>query len=87
VVQLPPKEDVLKAASLLLQLSFLEKPGTVVLVSPKAWELRERENTDSASIAASQRWKRAENMTARLERRRLKSWRPTDKPGLCRKKC
>jgi hypothetical protein len=45
VVQLPLKEDVLEAAGLLLQLSLLEKPGMVVLVSPKAWELREKIQT------------------------------------------
>ena len=45
VVQLPPKTDVLEAASLLIMLSMLEKPGVVVLVSPKAWELKEKIQT------------------------------------------
>lgn len=45
VVQLPPKPDVLEAASLLIMLSMLEKPGVVVLVSPKAWELKEKIQT------------------------------------------
>jgi hypothetical protein len=45
VVQLPPRKDVLEAAGLLLQLSMIEKPGTVVLVSPKALEFKEKIQT------------------------------------------
>jgi hypothetical protein len=45
MVRLPPKSDVLEAANLLIMLSMLVNPGTVVLVSPKARELKEKIQT------------------------------------------
>jgi hypothetical protein len=41
IIQLPPKEDVVEAAALLILYSGYHSPTSVVLKGPKAWELAE----------------------------------------------
>jgi hypothetical protein len=42
IIKARKRRSRIEAASLLIMLSMLEKPGVVVLVSPKAWELKEK---------------------------------------------
>ena len=42
IIQLPPKEDVVEAAALLILYSGYNSASFVILKGPKAWELAEK---------------------------------------------